>query len=120
MCGIVGLFLKDKTLQPELGAKPRVYYKNMHLFTKCFVGGSVAADIDGIEECVEGAEVVLKKDGAEIGRATTDLFGEFKLDKLEPGSGTYDVEIKSANGSISQSFDLADESVYLGVLKLAA
>ena len=43
-----------EVLQPELGAKPRVYYKNMHLFNKCFVSGSVAAMVDGVEECAEG------------------------------------------------------------------
>ena len=64
-----------EVLQPELGTKPRVYYKNMHFFTKCFVGGSVVAMVDGVEECVEGAEVVVKKDSNEVGRTTTDAFG---------------------------------------------
>ena len=76
-----------EVLQPELGVKPRVYYKNMHFFTKCFVGGSVAGLVDGVDECIEDAEVVLKKDGNEIARATTDSFGEFNLDILDPNSG---------------------------------
>ena len=107
-----------EVLQPELGAKPRVYYKNMHFFTKCFVGGSVVTTIDGVEECVEGAEVVIKKDGNEVGRATTDTFGEFKIDKLEPDSGQYELHVGGAAGSISKSFSLGDDSVYLGVLTL--
>jgi len=109
-----------EVLQPELGTKPRVYYKNMHFFTKCFVGGSVTALIDGVDECAAGADVVLKKDGAEVARATTDTFGEFKIDKLVPGSGSYQLEISGQGGSLSQSIELGDDSLYLGVLPLSA
>jgi Fe-S-cluster-containing dehydrogenase component len=107
-------------LQPELGTRPRVYYKNLHLMTQCFVGGSVTADVDGVEECAEGAEVILKKNGNEVGRATTDIFGEFKIDRLDKGSGQYELEVNSGSGSVSTHFDLGDESLYLGVLTLAA
>ena len=110
-----------EVLQPELGTKPRVYYKNMHLFNKCFVGGSVVANVGGVEECAEGAEVVLKHNGDEVARATTDLFGEFKIDKLAPNSGPYELEVTSASaGGLSTQFSVGDDSVYLGVMKLAA
>ena len=109
-----------EVLQPELGTKPRVYYKNMHFFSKCFVGGSVIATVNGVEECVEGATVILKKDGVEVGNATTDTFGEFKVDKLEPDSGQHEVEVSGPAGSLSKSFDLSGESLYLGVLPLTA
>jgi Fe-S-cluster-containing dehydrogenase component len=109
-----------EVLQPELGAKPRVYYKNMHFFSKCFVGGSVAGLINGVDECIEGAEVVLKKDGGEFARTTTDTFGEFKIDKLEPHSGSYEVEVRGSTGEAAATFELGQESVYLGVLTLAA
>jgi len=109
-----------EVLQPELGAKPRVYYKNMHFFSKCFVGGSVAGLINGVDECIEGAEVVLKKDGGEVARTTTDTFGEFKIDRLEPASGSYEVEVRGSTGEVSATFELGKESVYLGVLTLGA
>jgi len=108
-----------EVLQPELGTKPRVYYKNMHFFTKCFVGGSVVASIDGVEECVEGAEIVINKDGNEVGRATTDAFGEFKVDELEPNSGAYQLEVSGSVGSVSKTFELGADSQYLGVVALA-
>lgn len=109
-----------EVLQPELGTRPRVYYKNLHLMTRCLVGGSVVAEVAGVEECAEGAEVVLKHDGREIGRATTDAFGEFRIDGLEPNSGTYELEASSASaGRLAMRFDLGDQSRYLGVLKLA-
>ncbi|UCG71355.1 MAG: hypothetical protein JSV45_08760 [Chromatiales bacterium] len=109
-----------EVLQPELGTKPRVYYKNLHLMNCCFVGGSVAAQVGGVEECAEGAEVVLKQNGSEIARATTDTFGEFKIDKLEPNSGQYQLEVSGDAGGLSTQFDLGGESLYLGVLTLAA
>ena len=110
-----------EVLQPELGTKPRVYYKNLHLMTGCFVGGSVVAIANGVEECAEGADVVLKLNGSEVARATTDTFGEFKIDKLEKNSGQYELAVSSpASGSVSMQFDLGDDSLYLGVMTLAA
>jgi Fe-S-cluster-containing dehydrogenase component len=109
-----------EVLKPELGTKPRVYYKNLHLITKCFVGGTVVMHVGGVEECAAGVEVVLKKDGREVGRATTDTFGEFKIDKLEPNSGGYQLEGAGSSGRFSMQFDLGDESRYLGVMTLAA
>lgn len=109
-----------EVLKPELGTKPRVYYKNLHLMTKCMVGGSVAADIKGVDECAEGAEVVLKQNGSEVGRAITDTFGEFKIDRLEPNSGQYQLEVASSSGRSSMVFELGGESLYLGVIKLVA
>ena len=110
-----------EVLQPELGTKPRVYYKNLHLINQCFVGGSVVATIDGVEECAEGADVCLKHNGSEVARTTTDTFGEFKIDRLEKNSGAYQLEVSSSSsGTVAVNFDLGEESVYLGVMKLAS
>ena len=109
-----------EVLEPELGTRPRIYYKNLHLMTKCFVGGTVVSHVAGIEECADAAEVVLKQDGREVGRATTDSFGEFKIDKLEPNSSGYLLEVTGSSGRFSTQFALGDESRYLGVMKLAA
>ena len=108
-----------EVLRPELGTRPRVYYKNLHTITKCFVGGTVVEHVAGVEECASGASVVLTKDGREVGRATTDAFGEFKIDRLEPGSGRHRVEVTGASGHAAAELDLADESLYLGVMALA-
>jgi len=63
---------------------------------------------------------VLKQKGSEIARATTDIFGEFKIDKLQKKSGQYQLEVNSdASGSLSMEFDLGDESLYLGAITLA-
>ncbi len=107
-----------EVLRPELAAKPRVYYKNLHLMTKCFVGGTVVAIVDGVEECVTEAEVTLRQGGREVGRAVTDSFGEFKIDRLAPGSGRYDLEVTGAAGRAALSVELGAESLYAGVIRL--
>lgn len=110
-----------EVLKPELGTKPRVYYKNLHLMTKCFIGGTVVASVAGIEECAAGVTVVLKRNGAEIGRTTTDTFGEFRLDGLDRNGGAFEVEADSqALGRGTLRFELRDESLYLGVIRLTA
>lgn len=110
-----------EVLRPELGTKPRIYYKNLHLMTMCLVGGSVVETVNGVEECAAGALVVLKRRGGEVARATTDTFGEFRFDQLPKNSGPYDLEIKSgASRSLSKSFNLGDDSLYLGLMTLPA
>jgi Fe-S-cluster-containing dehydrogenase component len=109
-----------EVLEPELGTRPRVYYRNLHLFTNCFVGGTIVRREEGIEECAAGVEVVLAQDGREVGRTTTDAFGEFVIDKLEPRSGGYRLKAASTAGRCSTEFELADESRYLGVMELRA
>ncbi|NKB44943.1 MAG: oxidoreductase [Alphaproteobacteria bacterium] len=106
-------------LLPDEGTRPRVYYKNLHLMTACFVSGSVVAMIDGVDECAEGADAVLKQNGNEVARTTTDVFGEFKLDKLPPGSGSYELEVSmSSGGKYSAEVNVGEDNIYLGTLML--
>jgi len=109
-----------EVLRPELGTRPRVYYRNLHLMTQCFVGGTVVQRVDGVEECAAGVDIVLRREGRDVGRATTDAFGEFKIDRLEPNSIGYRVEATGPAGRCTMQFDLGDESRYLGVMTLAA
>lgn len=107
-------------LQPELGTRPRIHYKNMHLITHCFIGGTVVENRDGLEECAADAEVVLWQGSTEIGRTQTDSFGEFKLDHVPPHSGPYRLEIRHPRGQYQQQdLSVTAESPYLGVLTLA-
>ncbi len=107
-----------EVLSPQHKTKPRVFYKNLHLFTKCFIGGSVAADIQDQDECVEGATVLLLKDQSEISKGMTDNFGDFKFDKLEPGSGNYQIRIEK-HGFTPAVVDVElNKSIYIGVVQL--
>ena len=107
-----------EVLNPEYGTKPRIWYKNLWRYSTAFVGGRVAADANGIVDCVEGAAVTLSKDGSKLAELVTDNYGDFKFDRLEEDSGRYTVEISSKQyGSKSIEFELG-ESLYLGEIKL--
>lgn len=102
-------------LEPEIQTKPRVHYKNLHLYKKCFIGGTVVITNSGLEDCLEGAVAVLNKDGGKIGEETSDAFGEFKFDNLEPASGTHRIDILHPEyTSLSVNVELR-ESIYTGI-----
>ena len=71
----------------------RCYYKNLYRFESCFIAGSVSCYRGGVEECVEGVCVVLKKGEQRIGESFSDEFGDFKFDNLAKDSGEYRVEL---------------------------
>jgi Fe-S-cluster-containing dehydrogenase component len=99
---------------PSLETQPRTVYKNVHRWNKSFISGTVAyRDTD---DCAEDAVVLLRSGGAEAGRATTNNYGDFVIDKLDPGQ--YEVTI-TADGysAASRVVDLTD-SINLGVLFL--
>lgn len=105
-------------LHPEYDTKPRVWYKNLWRYNKCFIGGSLTGEIDGVIDCIAGARVTLVKDGSRISEAESDNYGEFKFDRLDPDSGTYTVEISAQNfDNKSVEVELAD-SIYLGAISL--
>ncbi len=111
-----------EVLRAELGTRPRVYYRNLHRYNKCFIGGSVVAEQDGVVDFVADAQVRLLRDGRPIDQAKTDDFGEFKFDRLAAGSGTYVVEIAHERlGKAAVGADLAgDASCVVGPVRLAA
>lgn len=110
-----------EVLQPELGTRPRVYYRNLHRYTHCFIGGSVCASINGLSECIENATVVLRRLAQVVGRATTDAFGEFRFDGLPPNSGEHEIEI-THTGFERRALpcELGDASINLGELQLTS
>jgi Fe-S-cluster-containing dehydrogenase component len=106
-----------EVLKPEAGTKPRVYYKNLWRYTKCFIGGSVSAEVNGIVDCVEGATVYLVKDGVTVETTVTDNYGDFKFDKLDENSGRYTIEV-SANGRTRTVEAELGASLNLGEIRL--
>ena len=103
----------------ELGTRPRVYYKHLYLMKGCFVGGTAVTEKDGIEDCVAGAEVVLTQQGRQVAQTRTDIFGEFKIDQLEPRSGSYELQVSDGTApGVSMTFELGEKSLYLGKMRL--
>jgi Fe-S-cluster-containing dehydrogenase component len=110
-----------ETYRPDLGTQPHVYYKNLYRFTRCFIGGSVAARINGQDECLAGATVTLSKTSAEkVGECATDNYGDFKFDNLLEKSGKFVIKISHA-GYADKSLEVdLSESLYLGVVFVQA
>jgi Fe-S-cluster-containing dehydrogenase component len=107
-----------EVLKPELGTRPRVYYKNLWRYTKCFIGGTVSVKRGGVVDCVDGAQVRLLRSGATVDELTTDNFGDFKFDKLDEGSGCYVVEI-ATQGSVRKSVEATlGSSINLGEIRI--
>ena len=106
-----------EVMRPDLATKPRVYYKSLWRFTKCFIGGSVSADVSGTIDCVEGAVVRLIKDGKPVAETVTDNYGDFKFDRLNENSGRYVVEI-SAKGCKKTVEATLGVSINLGEIRL--
>jgi Fe-S-cluster-containing dehydrogenase component len=77
--------------KPELKTNPRVYYKNLYRFTKCFIAGSVA--LQDKNECADGAEVKLTSSGKTVEKTVTNNYGDFKFHNLDENSGPYEVEV---------------------------
>ncbi len=105
----------------EVGSKstkPRVYYKNLYRFTHWFIAGSVAAKNGEITDCVSEATVKLFRDEELIGETQSDLFGDFKFDRLIPQKATYRIEI-SCQGYHTETVQVAvDESQSIGIIWL--
>lgn len=105
-----------RTLNPEWGTRPRVYYRHLERFDKCFIGGSVSTSLQAGIDCVAGAAVELHHGGAVLARAATDDFGDFRFDALEPGSGAYEILVRhTEHGSVRMQTVLGTDSIVLDV-----
>lgn len=110
-----------RTLASERGARPRVYYRNLHRADHCFIAGSVTASVGGRVECVQGAQVILLRGGVQAATAHTDAFGDFKFDALPPQSGSYLVRVSHAqHGAAARAASIGADSVVLDDIDLSA
>ena len=107
-----------QVLHPEYGTRPRVYYKNLYHVTRCFIGGTVISQAGGVKDCISGATVVLHRGERRVAEARTDAFGEFRIDRLEPGSGGHTLEIAAPGHERQVRTVELGSSVYLGTITL--
>jgi Fe-S-cluster-containing dehydrogenase component len=104
-----------QVLKPELGTSPRVYYKDLYRWEKVFVSASVAyRDTD---ECADGAKVTVTAAGAKVGEGTANNYGEFVVDKLEPGAEV-EVTIEAPGYKPHTTRATLDKSLNLGLILL--
>jgi Fe-S-cluster-containing dehydrogenase component len=101
---------KLKVYQPQYQTAPRVCYKNLYRYTRCFIAGSVA--LKDVDECADGAKVTLRNGSGEvIDTALTNNYGDFKIDDLEENSGKYTLEVEYPGyGKQDLAVDLKDST----------
>jgi Fe-S-cluster-containing dehydrogenase component len=109
-----------RVLDPDLGTRPRVWYRNLDRFDRCFIGGTVSRNSEGVSDCVAGAAVELYQHGNLLMSATTDSFGDFRFDGLAPDSGDYRVLVRHGGDTRSVTVELRQDSVYIGEIALSA
>ena len=84
-----------EVMKPELGTKPRVYYKNLWRYATCFIGGTVSAEANGVVDCVEGADVRLLKDGAVVAEDAKRQLRRLQVRSARREFGRYVVEVSA-------------------------
>ncbi len=104
-----------RAYEAELGTNPRVMYKNLYKWDKVFASGSVA--YKDTDECADGAAVTVLGNGAVLGEGVVNNYGEFVVDKLEPGR-SYTVRISAVGYKSVEKKVTLDESRNLGLVLL--
>ena len=107
-----------EVMRPEFNTKPRVYYRNLWRYSKCFIGGSLSVEASGVVDCVEDARVRLLRNGLLVAEATSDNYGDFKFDKLDENSGAYVVEIEAKGHAKKTVAATLGVSINLGEIRL--
>ncbi|MCB1542007.1 MAG: oxidoreductase [Rhodoblastus sp.] len=102
-----------RELRPDLGTKARVLYKGLERLETIFVVGSLETERGGVTDCLEGAQVELVRDGVVLASATSDGFGDFKIDGLAPG-GEAMLRISTASGAHDEIPVVLDRCVSIG------
>lgn len=112
-----GLESLDKNQEPPPKRHqnvPIVLYKNLALYQKCFIAGSVATKKNGMAECVEGVVVELFQNGHFIDRQESDTFGDFRFSGLSENSGTYEIKMSWNDRAVNQSEIQLKQSCFAG------
>jgi Fe-S-cluster-containing dehydrogenase component len=104
-----------EAFRADLGTSPRVLYKNLHRWTKAFVAANVVCrDTD---ENADGATAVVVLAGQKVGEATSNNYGDFVVDELEPGK-EYTLTVSAAGYMPATVTVRLDKSQSLGSLFL--
>jgi Fe-S-cluster-containing dehydrogenase component len=104
-------------LRPELGTKPRVYYRNLKRAQTEFIAGTVVMIKGTVVECASDAEVVLQHWNTER-TVRADAFGDFRFDGLERGTGPYRIVARHEGASAAVTVAELTKSLFVGKLVL--
>ena len=101
----------------EFGLEPRVYYRNLYRYNKCFIAGNVA--LKDVDECANGAKVTLMDgSGKVVDLAVTDNYGDFRFDRLEKNGRQYRLQVEYPGYTKQEVGVEMKESLNLGTILL--
>ena len=101
-------------LRPELGTRPRVYYRNYWRAEQLFVAGNVIGqDRSGRVINLPDVQVAIVLDNAETRTIRTDAFGDFKVDRVRPGQ-QFQLEVAVDQVCRARRAGVVHESIDLG------
>ena len=107
-----------QVLNPEFKANPRVYYKNLDLSPKCFIGGTLLAVKGSVTDAASGVEIELTQGGVTLQTGESNEYGDFKFSGLNAESGSFTLQFHSTeHGDFEITTELT-QSTYLGTLTL--
>ena len=106
-------------MKPGLGTRPRVWYRNLWRYSKCFIGGSVS----GADERRHGRLRRGRNSAADQGRrlvaeTASDNYGDFKFDRLNENSGDYIIEVSVVGSPRKLVTAKLGASINLGEIRL--
>lgn len=97
--------------------QPRVLYRNLYKYNKCFIAGGLSYIKDGIETAATEAKIKLSMNGVLLKETYADFLGEYKIDRLPKNSGTYTLEyIMPGYKTIVKQVEIKEESPNMGCL----
>lgn len=105
-----------EVLSPELGTRPRVYYRNLSRFTDVFIAGSLTRVAADVVECASGEPVELLQGFRVLAKQTSDTFGDFRFREVKPNSGAYTLRFGAGQQTIE--VEVREKSVCLGALPI--
>lgn len=97
--------------------KPRVMYKNLYKYNKCFIAGAAAYKKDDLEEAATEAVVRLFMNGEVLKEQKADFLGEFKIDRIPQNSGTFELEVElEGYKPVKKTVEVEEESLNIGCI----
>ncbi len=106
-------------LKPDLETKPRVHYKNLWRYDKIFIAGTVSVEKHGVVDCLAGATATLLREGKKVAEHQTDVFGDFKFDRLDADGGTYELSINAEGLAVAEVELSLSETKNIGEVRMS-
>lgn len=108
-----------KSITPDDGNKPRVLYKNLYRYNRCFIKGAIFFESSKVEEPAVDADVALYLNGMFIDKMRSDFLGEYYFDRIPKNSGKFVLKIALEGfDPIEKEVEVGAESVVVDEIKL--